>query len=60
MNAWEALSDAFEKAKDEYYRTLDRVPTSERSSDPDLQYIEGKFSGLMTAREILAPYLQPK
>jgi hypothetical protein len=58
--AWEALSDAFEKAKADYYRTLSRVPADERSLNADLQYIEGKFNGLMIARELLAPYLQPK
>jgi hypothetical protein len=54
--AWEALSAAFEKAKADYYRANEYRP----NDDLYLKYIEGKFSGLMIARELLAPYLQPK
>jgi hypothetical protein len=58
--AWEALSAAFEKAKDEYYRKVLETDPFERKMDVNLQYLHGRFNGLCDARELLAPYLQPK
>jgi hypothetical protein len=59
--AWEALSAAFERAKEEYFQALNEaIPGKPLPEDSKLEYLTGKFDGLLIARDLLAPYLQPK